>query len=128
MPPYVAIVKTSPGASCMFRLRLVLQVDSGIMSTSKAEGDLSSSEAFEFLSATFGATLPRGHIAVVPSVPEDACSPLSETLVASINGSGAVGGAAVLVKRGGCSFGAKAKHVQVRHLKIWERNPASSSV
>lgn len=68
-------------------------------------------DQFEFLSSSFGSTLPRGRIPLVPSVPEDACLPLENSTVADIHG--CVGGAAVLVKRGGCSFGAKAKHVQV---------------
>lgn len=102
----------------------------------KGGGIANSSEAFEFLSATFGATLPRGHVSVVPSQPEDACSPLEPLATAAAAGaegsddSGGVGGGggggdgggaaaappstAVLVKRGGCSFGVKAKNVQVR--------------
>lgn len=82
------------------------------------------SESLEFLSATFGATLPRGHVTVIPSVPEDACSPLAPlaTIPAEegVDGAVSVGGSvgapvstAVLVKRGGCSFGAKARNVQV---------------
>ncbi|CAN0189410.1 unnamed protein product, partial [Ectocarpus sp. 8 AP-2014] len=83
-----------------------------------------SGASFEFLSATFGATLPRGHVSVVPSLPEDACQPIAP--LAAVSGSGGsrdggrgVGGrggdvapVAVLVKRGACSFGVKAKNVQ----------------
>lgn len=129
------------------------QVDSGKMfifaprptpaaagSTAKEGGVANASEAFEFLSATFGATLPRGHVSVVPSLPEDACSPLAPVATVAAaeeeearnrgggggdgdNGVGGGGGtdaipAAVLVKRGGCSFGVKAKNVQVR---VWCR-------
>lgn len=102
----------------------------------KGGGVANTSEAFEFefLSATFGATLPPGHVSVVPSSPEDACSPLAPLATAAAaegsdssgggrggDGDGGIGGggraraptAAVLVKRGGCSFGVKAKNVQV---------------
>lgn len=63
----------------------------------------------------FGATLPRGLTAVVVALPRDACSPLSEETVETIDDIrlSAAGGAAVLVRRGGCSFGAKSKNVQV---------------
>ncbi|CAM9103839.1 unnamed protein product [Ectocarpus sp. 6 AP-2014] len=87
-----------------------------------------SGASFEFLSATFGATLPRGHVSVVPSVPEDACQPIAPlAAVSSSSGStgdssrggrgvggrgGGVAPVAVLVKRGACSFGVKAKNVQ----------------
>ncbi|CAM9697356.1 unnamed protein product [Ectocarpus fasciculatus] len=101
-----------------------------------AAGVANASEAsFEFLSATFGATLPRGHVSVVPSVPEDACHPIAPLAAVSSSsgstrdggssgggGGGNVGGdegrgggvapVAVLVKRGACSFGVKAKNVQ----------------
>eukprot|EP00904_Undaria_pinnatifida_P006761 jgi/Undpi1/3214/HiC_scaffold_15.g06588.m1 len=69
-------------------------------------------EAFDFLSATFGATFPAGEVSVVPSLPEDACSSLATPAVESIAKSKAGEGAAVLVKRGGCSFGVKAKNAQ----------------
>lgn len=103
-------------------------------STVKEGGVANTSEALEFLSATFGATLPRGHVSVVPSSPEDACSPLAPLATAAaaeagdriggggdedstVGGGGSTGdlaSTAVLVKRGGCSFGVKAKNVQVR--------------
>lgn len=94
-----------------------MQVDSGFIVTSSRSAGVpgSKSEAFEFLSAVFGATLPRGLTAVVVALPRDACSPLSEETVETIDDVRlpVVGGAAVLVRRGGCSFGAKAKNVQV---------------
>lgn len=90
-------------------------------------------EAFDFLSATFGSTLPRGQVPVVPSIPQDACTPLKNHAAVTVAAaaaaaktaaaSGEVGmnvcrttvGAAVLVRRGGgCSFGVKAKNVQAR--------------
>lgn len=64
-------------------------------------------------------------------MPEDACSPLAPLAVAAVTeaagnyrrtdstddegsvGDGGAPAAAVLVKRGGCSFGVKAKNVQV---------------
>ena len=124
---------------------VVPQVDSGKIyisapgptpaadAVAKEGGVANTSEAFEFLSATFGATLPGGHVAVVPSLPEDACSPLAPLAIAaaaegresgagSSDEGGVLGGGAstdhppstaVLVKRGGCSFGVKAKNVQV---------------
>lgn len=70
--------------------------------------------AFDFLSATFGSTLPRGQVPIVPAVPMDACAHL-ETPVGGMRYSGA----GVLVRRGGCSFGVKAKNVQV---SLSERN------
>ncbi|CAN0145401.1 unnamed protein product, partial [Laminaria digitata] len=72
-------------------------------------------EAFEFLSATFGSTLPAGYVSVVPSLPEDACTPIATPAVEAIDSGSSEGegeGAAVLVRRGGCSFGVKAKNVQ----------------
>ncbi|CAM9216823.1 unnamed protein product [Ectocarpus sp. 13 AM-2016] len=104
----------------------------GVDDAKGAAGAANASEAsFEFLSATFGATLPRGHVSVVPSVPEDACHPIAPLAAESSSSSGSgstgdssrggrgVGGrgggvapVAVLVKRGACSFGVKAKNVQ----------------
>lgn len=92
----------------------MISVSSTITASTKTEEMSKNPEAFEFLSATFGATLPPGHVYVVPSVPEDACAPLDTRAVSAIDRSSAVGGAAVLVTRGGCSFGVKAKNVQVR--------------
>lgn len=96
-----------------------MQVDSGIIHVSPSTATTpgrrgpNKPEEFEFLSATFGATLPRGDALVVPSFPEDACTPLENSgrisSIRSLKGAGA----AVLVRRGGCSFGIKAKHVQV---------------
>lgn len=97
-----------------------------------AEGGVpNASLAFDFLSATFGATLPRGHVTIVPSLPEDACSPLApldgraemkgEEIGGDVGGYGGGDGPAVLVKRGGCSFGVKAKNVQVKPTGTGER-------
>lgn len=103
----------------------------GVGHTKRAAGTANASEAsFEFLSATFGATLPRGHVSVVPSVPEDACHPIAPLAAVSSSSSGSTGDVgrgggnvggqsdgvapvAVLVKRGACAFGVKAKNVQV---------------
>ncbi|CAM9188216.1 unnamed protein product [Ascophyllum nodosum] len=91
------------------------QVDSGIIIViSKEAAGLPNreSETFEFLSATFGATLPLGLTRVVLSVPRNACSRLSKETRRAIDDSLSVGGATVLVRRGGCSFGDKAKNIQ----------------
>lgn len=99
---------------------LLTQVDSGslsLVSTNDAAGWGGSD--FDFLSATFGTTLPLGQVALVSALPIDACSPLQVPPALAINKAAATEhgaiyiGAAVLVRRGGCGFGVKAKHVQV---------------
>lgn len=96
-----------------------MQVNSGIIhvspstATTPGRGGPNKPEEFEFLSATFGATLPRGDAFVVPSFPEDACTPLENSVRISSTSSLKGAGAAVLVRRGGCSFGIKSKHAQV---------------
>ncbi|CAM9990737.1 unnamed protein product [Ectocarpus sp. 4 AP-2014] len=93
----------------------------GVDDAKGAAGFANASEtSFEFLSATFGATLPRGYVSVVHSVPEDACHPIAPLAAVSSSSSssssgsrgGGVAPVAVLVKRGACSFGVKAKNVQ----------------
>ncbi len=59
---------------------------------------------FEFFSSTFGSILPEDAILVI-SDPMNACGP--------INAEVPVKGAAILVSRGGCSFGEKVARVQV---------------
>lgn len=96
------------------------QVDSGSLSlvTTTHEARWGGS-GFDFLSATFGTTLPRGQVALVSALPIDACSPLQVPSALGIDNAAATEhdtmyiGAAVLVRRGGCGFGVKAKHVQV---------------
>lgn len=139
-PPH-SYSRPNPKTYCFLaHFSVVPQVDSGkifisapsptssVESTAREGGVANTSEAFEFLSATFGATLPRGHVFVVPSLPEDACFPLAPLATVAAaetsdrggdgGGGGGVGAdardTAVLVKRGGCSFGVKAKNVQVR--------------
>ncbi|CAM9880783.1 unnamed protein product, partial [Choristocarpus tenellus] len=75
-----------------------LKVDAGRIDA-ETEG-----ESFDFLSATFGGTLPQGHVMLAEANPADACQPLQNR--------GEVEAAAVLVRRGGCTFGEKAKNVQ----------------
>ncbi|CAM9587726.1 unnamed protein product [Discosporangium mesarthrocarpum] len=90
-----------------------MQVDSGFITTEAEAGARDwegegvgegEEENLEFLSATFGATLPGGAVLLVEASPANACGPL-------LNPERGVG-AAVLVRRGGCSFGDKAVRVQ----------------
>ncbi len=70
-------------------------------------GRLSSKEdpllSFEFFSSTFGSILPEDATLVI-SDPMNACGPTNVAVSA---------GAAILVSRGGCSFGEKVARVQV---------------
>lgn len=99
--------------------RILAQVDAGtlsLVSTGTTEGG-----DFDFLSATFGATLPRGEVLLVNALPINACTPLQTPSVAANNAAATRSsfylGVAVLVRRGGCAFGVKAKYVQVRITK-----------
>ncbi len=63
---------------------------------------------FEYFSSTFGSILPEDAI-LVTSDPLNACGPINVEVSA---------GAAILVSRGGCSFGEKVVRVQVLQKMI----------
>ncbi len=63
---------------------------------------------FDYFSSTFGSTLPEDAI-LVTSDPMNACGPINAEVPA---------GAAILVSRGGCSFGEKVIRVQVLQKMI----------
>lgn len=144
LPLYCSVRQVDSGKLVVSASRSSPSSSPAVDPTGAAEGVANaSSKDFDFLSATFGATLPRGHIAIVPSLPEDACSSLAPLAVVTGTAASSIGDSAgdaygdsntlegrgggdgtfvpptaVLVKRGGCSFGVKAKNVQV-----WKPGP-----
>ena len=74
------------------------------------------SRSFDFLTSTFGSVLPQSALRLEAAQPVDACAPLVPLSSLSSPSGGGNGGAdvqvAVVVRRGGCTFDVKARHVQ----------------
>eukprot|EP00611_Tribonema_gayanum_P000953 TRINITY_DN1071_c0_g1_i3.p1 TRINITY_DN1071_c0_g1~~TRINITY_DN1071_c0_g1_i3.p1 ORF type:complete len:500 (-),score=168.22 TRINITY_DN1071_c0_g1_i3:22-1521(-) len=97
-------LRCGSGPRCMPLLpeeeELAQQAEAGTISIVGHNG-----ASYEFLAGTFGGVLPQGPVRVAVAAPLDACQELS-------NDAAETAGAAVVVFRGGCSFGDKALAAQ----------------